>query len=411
MGKKKPASNPPTKKSLVGKKAEIDKLIEEANKKKALSGTKLPPGRVNVRLPSLQPASRDKIHGLRHLCRGRPKEVIPGLTQDQSLGSSGSEHLHCAKKPLVRLPCEPDTKRALRYAPKGHFPFLELPGELRNKIYDYAMVQQYYDIGWVDNNHKNKSLTYRLPRLGRACGPRLEAIAARRRRRLDCSRRIPIQKRLAEGSIHSGPTALLAVCIKMHKEACSVFYSKSTFTFHGLGALRHFLNNLSPIATKALTRLVIKYRAYGEPNRTEHRKWKAKHDRLWEDLCWRIADECISLRRLSLDLTLNKSPLWFAPFDLADEAGIGAQWIKPLWAFQDAGIQQCWVRLHCLSKDSSVLEVESWKVRKEILGDSWNEEAEAQRDAYGFEKRNSGAKEVKKAMVLRLRADGELEDV
>ena len=46
----------------------------------------------------------------------------------------------------------------------------------------------------------------------------------------------------------------------------------------------------------------------------------------------------------------EQSPLRFAPFDLV-EAGIGAQWIKPLWAFQDVGIQRCQVRLHCLRED------------------------------------------------------------
>ena len=406
MGKNKltPARAP--KKSAVSKRAAIDKLIKEADRKKTLSGTKLPSGTVSVRLPQ-QLTGNDSPRGSGQVRRQKPKDIIPGLTQSQCHGFSGSEILPV--KPLVCLPCEPNTKRALRYTPKGHFRFLKLPGELRNKIYDYAMVKQYYEIGWVDGNHKSKSLTYGLPRLGNAYGPHLESNAARLRRQLDCSRRVPSQKRLAEGSIHSGPAALLAVCNKMHQEACSVFYSKSFFIFHGLGALRHFLNNLSPTATKALTQLAIKYRAYGEPNRTVDQKWKAKHDRLWEDLCWRIADQCISLTCLSLDLTLNKSPLWFVPFDLADQAGIGTQWIKPLWAFQDVGIQRCWVRLHCLSKDGSVLEVESWKVRKEILGASWNEEAEAQRDVYGSERRHNSAKEGKKGLVFRLRVDGQLE--
>ena len=407
MGKKPPGPGRATKKSLVGKKAAIDKLIEEANKRKALSGTKLPPGVVNVRLPAPKPTSRDNPHRSGRFCRAQPRKVIPGLTQDQIIYSSTSEHPHRPKEPLVWLPCEPTTKRALRYVPKGHFPFLKLPGELRNKIYDYAITSRHYEIEWVDNNHKNKSLTYRLPSLDKAYGPHLEAGAARRRRQLDCCRRIPSQKRLAEGSIHAGPAALLTVCSRMHDEACSVFYAKSKFAFHSLGALRHFLNSLSPVATESLTQLSIKYRAYGEPNRTKDQKWKAKHDQLWEDLCWRIADKCTSLTHLSLDLTLNKSPLWFAPFDLADKAGIGAQWIVPLWAFQDVGIQQCEVRLHCLSKDSTVLEVESWKIRKEILGASWDEEAEAHRDAYGHEMPSR----VKKAMVIRLRTDGEVEAV
>ena len=410
MAKRKSTTAAATKKSLVSKRADIDKLIEEAHKKKGLSGTKLPAGMVSVRLPPQQPtqASSHKPHRPGHICHPRPRKVVPGRNREQSMGVSALEDLQCSKKPTVRLPCEPNTRRALRYTPKGHFPFLELPGELRNKIYDYAMVKQYYEIEWVDNSRKNKTLTYRLPRLGRAYGPHLEANAARRRRQLDCSRCAPSQKKLAEGAIPPGPASILAVCKKMHEEACSVFYSRSTFAFHGLGALRHFLKNLSPTSTKALTRLAITYRAYGEPNRTEDQKWKTVHDRLWEDLCWRITDQCTSLTRLSLDLTLNKSPLWFAPFDLAGEAGIGAQWIKPLWAFQDVGIQRCWVRLHCLSKEESILEVESWKVRKEILGSAWDEEAEARRDAYGTGRR---AKEVKKAMVLRLREDGVLEGV
>ena len=383
----------------------IDKLIEETNRKKALSGTKLPPGIVNVHLPPPKLTSRDDPHRSSPSSHTQPPKVIPGLTQDQILHSSASEHLYHLKEPLVLFPREPNTKRALRYTPQGYFPFLKLPGELRNRIYEYTITGQLYEIGWVDNNRKTKTLTYRLPKLGKAYEPHLEADTARRRRQLDYCRRVPSQKRLAEGSIHAGPAALLAVCSKMHEEACSVFYSKSSFTFHGLGALRHFLDHLSPVAMESLTQLSIKYRAYGEPNRTQDQKWKAKHDQLWEDLCWRIADQCTSLTRLSLDLTLNKSPLWFAPFDLADRAGIGARWIIPLWAFQDAGIQQCKVRLHCLSKDDSVLEVESWKVRKEILGASWDEEAEATRDAYGYEK----TPRTRKAMVIRLQTDGQVE--
>lgn len=407
MAKKKSTPIPAVKKGLMGKRAGIIKLIAEAEKKKSLSGTKLPHGTASVRLPPLQPTSQDIPRRLpRRTTRQQPKQVISGLVKDQKPGPSVLDDLHHPGKPPVCLPYEPNTRRALRHTPKGHFPFLKLPGELRNKIYDYAIVRQYYKIEWVTNSHKSKSLTYRLPKLGKAYEPHLNSGSAKRRRELDCSRREPSQKRLREGSIYPGPAALLAVCRDMHKEACSVFYSKSAFTFHRLGALRHFLNNLSPVATEALTRLSIKYRAYGEPNRTEDQIWKAKHDRLWEDLCWRIADQCTSLTHLSLELTLNKSPLRFAPFDLADEAGIGAQWIKPLRAFQDVGIERCWVRLHCLSKDSSVLEVESWKIRKEILGAFWDEEAEAQRDAYGYEKHE---KEVKKAMVLRLRVDGGLE--
>ena len=169
----------------------------------------------------------------------------------------------------------------------------------------------------------------------------------------------------------------------MHDEAASVFYAKSTFHFHALGALRHFLDQLTPVATKSITSLALKYQAYSNPQFRDNQIWKAKHNRLWDDLCWRVADEC-SLKNLLLDLTLNISPTTFCSLDEAEFEGIGAAWIKPLWAFQDINLERCWARILCPSEENSVLEVESWKLRKDILGDARDEEAESGRDAYGY---------------------------
>ena len=95
---------------------------------------------------------------------------------------------------------------------------------------------------------------------------------------------------------------------------------------------------------------------------------------------------------LSLDLTLNKSPVSFCAFDDVEIAGIGAQWVRPLRAFQDVGIKRCLLRVHCPVKERSVLKVESWKLRKEILGDLWDEKAEKERDAFGRDKPRKAAK-------------------
>ena len=140
MGKKTPASGRATKKSLIGK---------------------------------------NDSHRLSPLSRAQPRKVIPGLTQDQTLHSSASEHLHRSKVPLVLLPNEPNTKRALRYTAHSHFLFLKTPGELRNRMYEYTISRQHYELGWVNNNCKTKTLTYRLPKLGKAYEPHLEADTAR----------------------------------------------------------------------------------------------------------------------------------------------------------------------------------------------------------------------------------------
>lgn len=211
---------------------------------------------------------------------------------------------------------------------------------------------------------------------------------------------------LSEDDIHPGPAVLLFVCKKMSEEAASVLYSSSMFHFHGLGVLRHFLNNLRPISTESITRLALNYQYYGHPVKTVNQPWKEKHDALWSKLCWRVADNC-SLTHLSLNLTLPKSPTRFSAFEKARRTDIGTRWIMPLWAFQDTDIQRCWARIYCLTKDSAELQEQSLKMRKEILGDLWDEEAELARDDYGFEL--PGSKETKKGKMVKVHPDGRVE--
>ena len=389
---------------MVGKKNEIDKLIE-ASKNASSASTSKQVGRANLCFPTPQaniftqtaqkskawhPQARQQTQGCQIPRDPSPKKIVPGLPEPQYL-ILDQRSLASPRKPLVRLPCEPGTPRALRYERNGVFPFLKLPGEIRNEIYDLAIVKDDYQLMWVNYNHKSKSLTYRHPHTGRTMQPLLPKDAAQRRRSLDTKNKPEaVRKRLPSDYYGPIPTTLLHVNKQMHDEAASVFYAKSTFHFHALGTLRHFLDQLTPVATKSITSLALKYQAYGNPQFRDNQVWKAKHDRLWDDLCWRVADEC-SLKNLLLDLTLNISPTTFCSLDEAEFEGIGAAWMKPFWAFQDIDLQRCWARIHCPSKDNSVLEVESWKLRKDILGAAWDDEAESGRDAYGYSKsRKSG---------------------
>lgn len=270
-------------------------------------------------------------------------------------------------------------------------------------------------IEWLNNNNKNKTLTYRLRRepTGRMPGPylMLNAAAAHRRNALNRPGRSTLQH-LPEEYYGKVPVAPLLVCKKMHEEASSVFYSKSAFNFHGLRALDHFLDKLQPIAKTSITQLFIRYRAYGHPEETINKCFKYRHDRRWEQLCWRVGDECTSLTHLSLNITLNKSPVSFCAFDDVEAASLGAQWIRPLCAFQGVNIKRCWARVHCSVKDRPVLELESYNIRKEILGDKWDEEAESKRDGFGRDiepKPKDKAKELPVATTIRISTNGEVE--
>ncbi|KAK0516325.1 hypothetical protein JMJ35_000928 [Cladonia borealis] len=387
------------KKSMVGKKNEIDKLIEASKSKStSLASTSKQTAQKGK---ALHPQTRQRMQGYQIPRIPSPKKIIPGLPEPQYLildqRSPGSP-----LRPLVRLPCESETPRALRHERDGVFKFLELPGEIRNQIYEFAIVKDEYQLVWVNSNHKSKSLTYRHPRFNITTRFVLPKDAAQRRRSLDIKNKPQaVRQRLPSDYYGAIRTTLLLVNKQMHDEAASVFYAKSTFHFHALGTLRHFLDQLTPVAMKSITSLALKYTAYGNPQFTDNKIWKAKHDRLWDNLCWRVADEC-SLKNLLLDLTLNVAPTTFCTLDEAEFEGIGARWIRPLWAFQDIGLQRCWARLRCASKEDSVLEVESWKLRKDILADKWDEEAESGRDAYGYPKSKKSGEMVQSQSPLVL---------
>ena len=421
MAKKKTLPQGAQKKSLVSKRKEIERLINVNNSMSVRPTNKQSIEPTKVRLPArqsnacIQTTSRQSYaRPLYHVRRSQPpKEVIPGLPESKFL-ILDQRSTESPTRPLVRLPLEPTTPRALRFNRQGVFRFLDLPAELRNQIYDLAISKEHYAIEWVDNNHKTKSQTYYLPRSGAPRRTPLGAEAARRRRALD-SPKGKNPEPLPGDYYEPVPTTLLLICKQMHDEAASVFYSKSAFHFHGLGALRHFLNHLTLLSRQSITKLHLTYKAYGHPRTTKDQIWKARHDRLWEDLCFRLtygtkedpADKC-SLTHLGLDLTLNDSPISFTSFDGAINGDLGTRWIRPLWAFQDAGIQRCWARIRCATKESTVLEAGSWELRKEILGDLWDKEAEARRDAFGYEHHRKHGRPVKntRTMVLMLGTSG-----
>ena len=426
MAKRNPVQQKGQKKSLVSKKAEIEKLVDLSKASSSIQ-SKLTSRNTKNKNPSRQPTARDAKsrpskpnQGLRDLA---PKPIVPGLP-----GLDYASFLLCDRRSyetpgvtLIRLPSEPSIPRALRYERKGHFPFLQLAGEIRNKIYDYIIAEDSYLVDWIDQRQKSKSLTYKSLSL-KLRGPRLRPDAAQHRRSLDFYRRRLMNKHLSPKDICPGPTALLFVCKQMSEEAASVLYSKCMFKFVKLGTLRHFLDHLRPNTMRSIRKVSIVYHAYRNPAKITDRYAKKNHDRLWEDLCWRLADNC-SLTDLNLDITLNKSPVSFATLDQLDPLHPGHEWMKPLWAFQDAGpedvsIKRCWLRLRCESfetqwnpetwreEPSEVLGIESQNLRRQILGEQWDEEAEKDRDYFGVSKGTRDTPALKKSLVLRLRADG-----
>lgn len=318
-------------KTHAAKKAQIDKLIELAQ------------ASIRVRLPNnsryVRPAAKMILQ--------RTPAIPPTPTR---------------QVPRVQRPisvCMPPTgpaKQPLKeFKP---FSFLELPGELRNKIYAYAFPKEFFQLQWIDNGKKPRHLTYSLPNRGKL-GPRLDPLVGHRRRLFDFPRRVRSSEYIPPYQLSPGPAALLLTCKKINKEATPVFYGSSTFSFHTPGTLRKFLNSVGPVSKASIQSLSIRHATAGNPVYTEYQSWKQIDDSSWEDLCWQASDDFSALIELTIDLTINDVPVLFGPL---------ACWMLALLAFQDRGLKKCKVKLRNFTTDDAVLEVESMKLKQEILG-------------------------------------------
>ena len=403
MGKKGQGDAKP-KKSQIAKKKEIDKLVESSRKKVIKVPTaetkqqleRTPPsGRPTVRFSSTSIVSSQQ-NGERSLPRPPPPPPLLPLTSSlindailnvNFLILDRRDHAR-PEIGLIRLPgattCKP-------FKIQGQFPFLELPGEIRNKIYDLVIPSKMYDLDWLDRTQRSKSLTHRVRSRQRHHPqvrlPWVSLSDETKDRRKNFRQKPSPEKREAlmeEVYNQASPTALLLVNRTMHAEAASIFYAKSTFHFSLLGTLRHFLNTLTPVAKTAIRKLGITHHTYGYPSLRVNQRWKDRADMAWDDLCWRVSDELPSLTHLILDLRYRNSALIFPPLAEARYSTFGAQWLMPLWAFQGIGLKTCWLRVRSDVVEEEKLARESQQLRRQILEGEWDEEEQMmRRDAFG----------------------------
>lgn len=320
-----------TKKGVLAKKAETEKLIQTATQ-------------IRVKFPSRPSISCPLMQSI------YPQPVPPVPTQRVR-----AQTVAVCLPPLSGPPHKPLNLRP--------FKFCDLPGELRNKIYRYVFTREFYKICWADKT--KTSLTYKLPKKPVYASPRLDPSVSRRRRLFDYPRRIRSNEVISPYKLCPGPAALLLTCKLVSEEASSLFYSISTFTFQNMGTFAAFLDTISLAKKASIRSLHLKHHTAGNPFLTEYRKWKGVYDDKWDDLCLKVSDELTSLEELSVDLTINDVPMFFSP----DEP-----WLMALLWFEGIGLKRCSLMLRSHGVVDTVLEVESDKLRRLLLGENFQED-------------------------------------
>ena len=186
-----------SKKAQAAKKVQIEKLIQEETQKqapkdnaihnkssrkcpykagahksqgpykplrKSFSRSEGPEIQVHLPAPSASPLAKSRAHG-------QVKSTAPLVST------------------LLPVELEGDPKRIPVWLPETKpFRFLDLPVELRIKIYRYFFKAQHYKIKFF--SRKIEALTYTLPDRPRCEDPKLLASVMRRRRQFDYPRRV-----------------------------------------------------------------------------------------------------------------------------------------------------------------------------------------------------------------------------
>lgn len=328
MAKKQhPNKTKKVKKNQLAKKAEIKKPD--------------PAALITVKLPA-QPA----IHLLRRTVHPKPEIPLPvRVIRPQTVA--------------VRFPAKRIKSHSLNH---NTLKFTDLPGEIRNKIYGYTFHHELYEISWADK--AQSSLTYRLPQRPAHASPRLTPTACRRRRLFDYPRRIRSNEIIEPYQLSPGPASLLLTCKRVCEEASSLFYGISTFTFKNQGAFAAFLKTTGKRNLTSIRSLHLKHHTAGNPFLSQFQSWKHVYDNKWEELCYQAAQEMTCLEELSIDLTINDVPIVFDDQE---------PWMAPLLWFEDTGLKKCSLKLRNHAAPETVLEVETWKLRKMLLGDEYLE--------------------------------------
>ncbi|ERF75429.1 hypothetical protein EPUS_00222 [Endocarpon pusillum Z07020] len=127
------------------------------------------------------------------------------------------------------------------------------------------------------------------------------------------------------------PFNLLFSSRQIYNEALCVMYAKTFFRINSTKALNRFLLITPLRALQAIRGLGISHRTQGEPKLTEHRKFKIIDDKKWSTTCKQISEKMTDLKTLRLDLELHDWPCHLT---------LDEEWAQPILSLRQNGLER-----------------------------------------------------------------------
>lgn len=245
--------------------------------------------------------------------------------------------------------------------------FLDLPGEVRNRIYQYVFEPKELAIHWLT---PEKDLTFMIQE---SSSPTFEPgvwkclqyrnFLSQRRSRISARGRF-----LGQQSIHGEndtlsprllphrPAALLLTCRRVNVETTLMFYSSHALHFYSPKTIYRFLTNVPPASKAAIKKLRVHYSPTEAFYPSKDNGYKYGKDREWQKMCQKLALHMKGLEELTIcfDVPLNGLSVFWRP---------GHRQLNPWMAFADGGLDH--VRVY--SNDDDELVQASLAVIRDLL--------------------------------------------
>ena len=335
-------------KSQVGKQAQVHKVVQQA--KVSAEVKPKTPRTFQVKLPTA-PTGGLATSPTNHTTLDVDAPSVEALSRPIDVAEIPSSI-------TVRLP------------PRRTFPFLDLPFELQDEVYQYLFVHPLtFHVKFIAA--RCKALTYSLPNQLPCSQPQVQPSAKLRRRQLDYPKRAhSAESNVAAYRIPTGFLQLLHVHPRIAERAAKYFYRLHTFRFTNIGPLRAFLNMLPASSKGEIRNLELIHATRPWSRMKDDCLWKWKHDVAWAETLDRVGMEFTGLRRVKLDLTLR---------DLPQDIDKDATWRMALEALEDMNLEDAEIKIRGLSQNECALEVEAHLIEHELLGTECGEDCHALR--------------------------------
>lgn len=211
--------------------------------------------------------------------------------------------------------------------------FLDLPGEIRNRIYQYYFQDSYRcELVGANCNFSpappaikflsNKGTTKRYQG-GKQKSPKPENLII-----------IPFPRLHQPSSAVHEPRprgwlnphgALVLVCKQIHAETLPLLYERITFVIEAPRRMIAFLHKIPKLNYSYVIKLHLHYSTYGSPSAASDVVWQEKHVESWNRICKVASKSLLCLQELHVAVWHNAN---------APKFNLHQKWLQPLWQFR-----------------------------------------------------------------------------